>query len=94
VHDKLVHRHPHVFGDVGGRHSQQVVANWEEIKKKEKGRSSVTEGIPTDLPALLLSTKLQRKALSVQLSEPARPANPGGLLERIALLVSQRGRPG
>ncbi len=67
VHDKLVHRHPHVFGDVDVASAQQVVANWEEIKKEEKGRSSVTEGIPTDLPALLLSTKLQRKALSVGL---------------------------
>jgi tetrapyrrole methylase family protein/MazG family protein len=68
VHDKLVHRHPHVFGDVDVASAQQVVANWEEIKKEEKGRTSVTEGIPTDLPALLLSTKLQRKALSVGLS--------------------------
>ncbi len=67
VHEKLVHRHPHVFGDVDVTGAQQVVANWEEIKKEEKGRSSVTEGIPTDLPALLLSTKLQRKALSVGL---------------------------
>jgi tetrapyrrole methylase family protein/MazG family protein len=68
VHDKLVHRHPHVFGDVVATSAQTVIANWEEIKREEKGRSSVTEGIPTDLPALLLSTKLQRKALSVGLS--------------------------
>jgi tetrapyrrole methylase family protein / MazG family protein len=67
VHDKLVHRHPHVFGDVVATSAQKVVANWEEIKRAEKGRSSVTEGIPTDLPALLLSTKLQRKAISVGL---------------------------
>jgi len=68
VHDKLVHRHPHVFGDVSAPNAEKVIANWEEIKREEKGRSSVTEGIPTDLPALLLSTKLQRKALSVGLS--------------------------
>jgi tetrapyrrole methylase family protein/MazG family protein len=67
VHDKLVHRHPHVFGDVAATSAEKVIANWEEIKREEKGRSSVTEGIPTDLPALLLSTKLQRKALSVGL---------------------------
>jgi tetrapyrrole methylase family protein/MazG family protein len=72
VHDKLVHRHPHVFADGGSAdgvmvEAQQVVADWEEIKKKEKGRASVTEGMPVDLPALLLSTKLQRKALSVGL---------------------------
>jgi tetrapyrrole methylase family protein/MazG family protein len=67
VHDKLVHRHPHVFGGVHAATTEQVVDNWEEIKKQEKGRSSVTEGIPTDLPSLLLATKLQRKALSVGL---------------------------
>jgi tetrapyrrole methylase family protein/MazG family protein len=65
VHDKLVHRHPHVFGDVDADTSEQVVTNWEAIKKQEKGRSSVTEGIPSQLPALMLTTKLQRKALSV-----------------------------
>jgi tetrapyrrole methylase family protein/MazG family protein len=67
VREKLVHRHPHVFGDVAATSTESVVANWEEIKKEEKGRTSVTEGIPTDLPALLLSTKLQRKGLSVGL---------------------------
>jgi tetrapyrrole methylase family protein/MazG family protein len=66
VHDKLVHRHPHVFGDVDATTADQVVSNWEEIKKAEKGRSSVTEGIPAGLPALLLTTKLQRKALSLR----------------------------
>jgi tetrapyrrole methylase family protein/MazG family protein len=65
VHDKLVHRHPHVFGDADAVTADEVRANWEEIKRQEKGRSSVTEGIPLDLPALLLSTKLQKKALSV-----------------------------
>jgi tetrapyrrole methylase family protein / MazG family protein len=65
VHDKLVHRHPHVFGDAAATSADTVIANWEEIKREEKGRASVTEGIPTDLPALLLSTKLQRKARSV-----------------------------
>jgi tetrapyrrole methylase family protein/MazG family protein len=72
VHAKLVHRHPHVFGDVEVAGAEQVLANWEEIKKSEKGRASVTEGIPTGLPALMLTTKLARKARSVGL-EPARP---------------------
>ena len=61
VHDKLVHRHPHVFGDGDAATAEEVRANWEEIKREEKGRASVTEGIPPDLPALLLSTKLQTK---------------------------------
>ncbi len=67
VHDKLVARHPHVFGDVVADTPEDVAANWEVLKKKEKGRASVTEGIPGALPALALATALQRKAESVGL---------------------------
>ena len=67
IHDKLVHRHPHVFGDVEAESADVVLSNWETIKKHEKGRRSVTEGIPTNLPALMLSNKLARKARSVGL---------------------------
>ncbi len=67
VHDKLVHRHPHVFGDVDADTAEEVVTNWEAIKKAEKGRRSVTEGIPAGLPALMLTTKLARKARAVGL---------------------------
>ena len=88
VHDKLVHRHPHVFGDSAASTPEQVVANWEEIKKDEKGRTSVTEGIPNDLPALLLSTKLQRKALSVRMADLHVEAGGTGLPERVADLES------
>jgi MazG family protein len=72
VHDKLVHRHPHVFGDVVADDPDQVVANWEEIKKDEKGRASVTEGIPAALPALVFTSKLARKARAVGV-EPYDP---------------------
>jgi tetrapyrrole methylase family protein / MazG family protein len=65
VHDKLVHRHPHVFRDAEAPDPSRVVSTWEEIKKKEKGRSSVTEGVPSALPALMLATKLARKARAV-----------------------------
>jgi tetrapyrrole methylase family protein/MazG family protein len=71
VHDKLVRRHPHVFGDVEVGGPDDVVKNWEAIKKSEKGRDSVTDGIPSALPALLLTTKLARKAGSVGM-EPSR----------------------
>ena len=61
--------------------ADQVVSNWEEIKKSEKGRSSVTEGIPAALPALMLTTKLARKARSVGLEPERRDrrAGRGGL---------------
>jgi tetrapyrrole methylase family protein / MazG family protein len=74
VHDKLVHRHPHVFGDVDVDGAEEVVSNWEAIKKSEKGRTSVTEGIPADLPALMLATKLARKARAVGLEPDATSA--------------------
>ncbi|HVX21073.1 MAG TPA: MazG nucleotide pyrophosphohydrolase domain-containing protein [Acidimicrobiales bacterium] len=65
VHDKLVARHPHVFGDVVADDAGTVLGNWEQIKKAEKGRASVTDGIPAALPALALAAKLARKADSV-----------------------------
>ena len=85
VHDKLVHRHPHVFGDVDVDTADQVVTNWEAIKKSEKGRSSVTEGIPAALPALMLATKLARKARAVGL-EPD-DATAGETAARLAALI-------
>jgi len=57
VHDKLVHRHPHVFGLVEVDGADDVVANWEQIKKEEKGRASVFDGMPADLPALVAAAR-------------------------------------
>ena len=76
LHDKLVSRHPHVFGDVAAHDAATVVANWEEIKKKEKGRASVTDGIPAALPSLALAAKLQRKSGAV----PGAPLAEAGAL--------------
>jgi len=59
---KLVTRHPHVFGDVEVAGASEVVANWEVIKDHEKGRTSVLEGVPENLPALAYATKLQKRA--------------------------------
>jgi tetrapyrrole methylase family protein / MazG family protein len=70
VHDKLVVRHPHVFGGVVADDAGTVVGNWEQIKKAEKGRESVTDGIPAALPALALAAKLARKAETVPGAEP------------------------
>ena len=70
VNDKLVARHPHVFGDVSAETADDVAANWEAIKKVEKGRASVTEGIPAALPALALAAKLQRKATAIGMVLP------------------------
>lgn len=69
VHDKLRSRHPHVFGDVKVSGSDDVMANWEELKKLEKGRDSVFDGIPAALPALLFALKVQKKASTLGLDE-------------------------
>jgi tetrapyrrole methylase family protein/MazG family protein len=76
VHDKLVHRHPHVFGDVEVENADAVVTNWEQIKKAEKGHTSLVEGVGTGLPALLTAQKLLRKAASIGL-EPRLVARDG-----------------
>jgi tetrapyrrole methylase family protein/MazG family protein len=60
--NKLVTRHPHVFGDLEVSGAGEVVANWEVIKDHEKGRTSVLEGVPEALPALAYAQKLQRRA--------------------------------
>jgi tetrapyrrole methylase family protein/MazG family protein len=62
IHDKLVLRHPHVFGDVEADDSETVLSNWEAIKREEKGRASAMDGVPAALPALLLALKIQRRA--------------------------------
>ena len=67
VRDKLTGRHPHVFGDVTVDGSDEVAARWEVLKRDEKGRESITDGIAWQLPALILYTKLLRKAALVDL---------------------------
>lgn len=62
LHDKLVGRHPHVFGDVAVADAGEVVANWERIKQEEKQRSSALDGIPAALPALALADKVLQRA--------------------------------
>ena len=62
VNDKLIRRHPHVFGDKNAEASFHAKQNWEAAKHKEKGRSSRLDGVPSTLPALLQSQRLQEKA--------------------------------
>ncbi|MBK8983341.1 MAG: nucleoside triphosphate pyrophosphohydrolase [Ignavibacteria bacterium] len=61
---KLINRHPHVFGDVKVKDSDEVKRNWENLKKNE-GRKSVIDGIPEQLPALLKAYRIQEKASKV-----------------------------
>jgi tetrapyrrole methylase family protein/MazG family protein len=67
IHEKLVRRHPHIFGDVEADTVSAVMTNWEQIKKREKGTDSIVEGISPGLASLLYAHKLYRKAASVGL---------------------------
>ena len=64
VSAKLVGRHPHVFAGATAGSAEEVAARWEQLKKAEKGRASVMDGIPDALPALLYASKVQKKAAS------------------------------
>ena len=64
ISEKLIRRHPHVFGDTEVTDSEQVKKNWEAIKMHE-GRNSVVEGVPENLPALQKAHRLQEKAAKV-----------------------------
>ena len=88
IHDKLVRRHPHVFGDVVADETVDVMRNWEQIKKDEKGTTSIVAGITPGLPSLLYTHKLFRKAASLGL-------DPGSLdeaLDRIDAAVARAAR--
>ena len=79
---KLVYRHPHVFGDVQADTSQQVLANWDVLKRREKGQRSTAdavEAVPHTLPALWRAEKIQKKAAKVGFDWP----DVSGALEKL-----------
>lgn len=63
--DKLVERHPHIYGDVKVANEEDVKRNWEEIKLKEKGKTSVLQGVPISLPAMVKANRIQDKVAGV-----------------------------
>jgi tetrapyrrole methylase family protein / MazG family protein len=78
IHDKLHRRHPHVFGDVAADDAGSVTATWEQMKREEKGRESVMDGIPAALPSLLYAHKVLSKADRIGAPTPA-PVAPGAV---------------
>ena len=62
--EKLIHRHPHIYGDVQVKDEEEVKQNWEKLKLKE-GKKSVLSGVPVSLPAVVKATRLQEKARQV-----------------------------
>ena len=69
--DKLIFRHPHIYGDVEVQNEEEVKQNWEKLKLKEKGDvTSVLEGVPNALPALVKATRIQDKVRGVGFDWP------------------------
>ncbi len=64
VNQKLINRHPHVFGDIDAKDSKKVKENWEDIKRKE-GNRSVLSGVPTSLPAMIKANRVQEKVRAI-----------------------------
>ena len=88
ITEKLIRRHPHVFGNIQVKDVDQVWANWEKIKRAEKhgtrhARSSALDGIPKHLPALLRAEKLIKKARKAKLL-PEAPARRAASRTRLA----------
>jgi uncharacterized protein YabN with tetrapyrrole methylase and pyrophosphatase domain len=88
ITEKLIRRHPHVFGEVKVKNVDQVWANWEKIKRAEKegthhARSSALDGVPRHLPALLRAEKLVKKARRAEL-EPKVRSKSGPSRARVA----------
>ncbi|EIJ40186.1 nucleoside triphosphate pyrophosphohydrolase [Galbibacter orientalis] len=64
ISEKLIHRHPHIYGDVDVSNEEEVKQNWEKLKLKE-GKKSVLEGVPKSLPALVKASRIQDKVAGV-----------------------------
>lgn len=65
ISEKLIYRHPHIYGDVKVENEEEVKQNWEKLKLKEKGNKSVLQGVPSSLPALVKANRIQSKVSAV-----------------------------
>ena len=98
IADKLVHRHPHVFGDVVANDPATVLKNWERIKQlehKKEARHSALDGVPTALPALLKARRTMEKAKRTGYEEDLKPVavegDPGEFLLRVVKSIAAQG---
>ena len=96
VHEKLVRRHPHVFGEAEARTAARVRERWEAIKTEQEGREGVFHDVPASLPALLLARKVQRRAAAVGYDWPDLDGPVAKLreeLEELLVEIERAGRP-
>jgi nucleoside triphosphate diphosphatase len=94
IHEKLVRRHPHVFGDVEARTAGRVRENWERIKAADEGREGIFHDVPESLPALLYARKLQRRAAAIEFEYPDTAAALGDLEDELRELKDALGVAG
>ncbi len=96
VHEKLVRRHPHVFGDADADSAGRVRERWESIKTEQEGRSGVFHDVPEALPSLLQARKVQRRAAAVGFDWPGLDGPLAKVREELAELqaeIDRAGRP-
>jgi MazG family protein len=94
IHAKLVARHPHVFGEVEARTAGRVRENWERIKREQEGREGIFHDVPGNLPALIYSRKVQRRAAAVGFEYPDTAGALGDLDEELGELKEALDRVG
>jgi MazG family protein len=96
VHEKLIRRHPHVFGDAEAVSAGAVRLRWEEIKTEQEGREGIFHHVPESLPALLQARKAQRRAAAVGYDWPDWAGPMSKVHEELAELAAaaeQAGEP-
>jgi nucleoside triphosphate diphosphatase len=92
VHEKLVRRHPHVFGDADARTPGRVRERWEALKTEQEGREGIFHDVPDALPALLQARKVQRRAAAVGYDWPDLAGPLAKLREELAELEDEAAR--
>ncbi len=94
VHEKLVRRHPHVFGEADASTAGRVRERWEQIKSEQEGREGIFHDVPASLPALLQARKMQRRAATSGFDWPDAAGPLRKVAEELEELVRAVGRAG
>lgn len=94
IHEKLVRRHPHVFGDASVDSAGGVKRRWEELKGEQEGREGIFHHVPETLPALLLAQKVQRRAATVGFDWPDTSGPVAKVREETEEIVAELERAG